>query len=75
MFFCFFQQSHSLDPSISDKGIHTGSSLQQSEVQKSLVATIFAARLHLIGVALLVRLLLSFNYGYLFAEVSSNHLN
>lgn len=62
-----------MDPLLSEKNnISFPENLEQkSEEVQSLSTTILSARLHLVGLALIVRFLLSLNFGYLFGEVSS----
>lgn len=59
-----------MEPVIPSLDESMGASLPQSELPKSILFTLIKARLYLVGLAIIVRLLLSSNHGYLFGDVS-----
>ncbi|XP_034253835.1 uncharacterized protein LOC117652814 [Thrips palmi] len=60
--------NHLTEPVIPPMSKSIGASLSQPQLPKSIVSTLLETRLYLVGLAIIVRLLLSSNHGYLFGD-------
>lgn len=60
--------NHLMEPVIPPVVNSMGATLPLSELPKSMFSTLVEARLYLVGLAIMVRLLLSSNHGYLFGD-------